>query len=1488
MASNSNEDEFLDSSGELHSDDKVDIETKHEVSDNSELIGRYRREANEIGLKGKELTSYITNSLATHYEDLRKKELIAMELEKQQKLKSMELDKQQELKSMELKLKADEMRLKEEENEIRKAEMLQKERLHKESLTAKKNDKAAASKPKLPYFEDSKDDIESYLFRFENHANALSWPKTDWSTSLSALLKGKALTYFREIPFEKAKDYDFLKDHLLKRFQCTEEGFRSLFRSAKPESQESISTFAFKANRLFDRWLDLANVTDFDDLKDLILREQFLASVSSPLSTFLKEKKHSSFKAMIEDAEKYQEAHPNQNISSSSKANPLLVNSCIQNTMPNSQTTRHAGRGGYANQKSSQSSNAYRGGQSQGRGSFFQKRGRGSYFQKRGGGQSTQNADSKSSACYFCNSDSHKGHECHLLPSLQELLKTLPNTKKTLVGLSAKDDLPDAIQTCQGSCNGVPVEIMLDSGCTTVGVKRSLVCDDQFTGQVQRCQQFDGSIVELPLAIVNLDCKFYSGSVEACVIENPVCDIILGNVEGSTFHCVPTQAVQTRAQAKENKPFRPLLTSKAPKLNIAAEDCAKAQKADESLKNLFGKVSSPGKRIGNQIESFVVRDGLLYRRLVNVTSNQTVWQLCVPKPLRESVLIATHDSIFGGHMAFKSTLKRIYPFFFWPGYAKEIKEYCRSCTICQKTFPKGRVAPAPLQEQPLIDVPFSRVAIDLVGPITPASGRGHRWILTLVDIATRYPDAIPLKSITTEAVAESLVDIFSRVGIPDEILSDNGSQFTSDVMREVSRLLSVAQLHSSIYHPMTNGLVERFNGTLKNMLKRLMSERPSDWDRYINAALFAYREIPQETTGFSPFELLYGRNVKGPSQLLYEQWTQKNVDAEERTVSEYVQNLATMLQDRVKEAQDAVQNSSRRSRKRQKAKAKSRSLEPGEKVLVLLPQTHNKMLLKWFGPYKVLKKVREHDYLVEQDGGVQKIYHVNLLRKFIERTNVAFAGSALGVIVEEKESEDFEKVELIPVPVEAKETINDVKFHDSLAAVKKAEARTVLQKHEHVLTDLPGTVDLVEHPLNLISDEQVNVKQYPLPFEAEKTVKEEVQKMLQLGIIEPSTSPYSSPTLLVKKPDGSYRFCIDFRRLNRITKFDAEPIPDPEVLFAKLRDKKYISKFDLAKGYWQVPMRPCDRPKTAFRTPDGLFQCVKMPFGLSTAPSTFARMMRMLDLEKHSAFNFFDDVLVANNDWDAHMQSCDGVLKTFAHHGLTVRPSKVEIGMDAIEFLGHKIGQNMMSPVDEKITKVLRIAVPKSKKQVRAVLGLIGFYRRYVENFASLVAPLVELTKKNSPAKVKWSEKCEVALKKIQEILSSHPVILLPDFTKDFVIRTDASSTGLGAVLLQEGEDKLLHPVMYASRKLLDRETRYATVERECLAVVWAIDKFHRYIFGRHFFLETDHRPLTFLANSRSQNQRLMRWALALQDYSFSIIPIAGVTNHEADVLSRL
>jgi hypothetical protein len=221
------------------------------------------------------------------------------------------------------------------------------------------------------------------------------------------------------------------------------------------------------------------------------------------------------------------------------------------------------------------------------------------------------------------------------------------------------------------------------------------------------------------------------------------------------------------------------------------------QRQDPGLKTTFDKVGQPR---SSQGDLFVIRDGLLFQSLTQ-KDNSTLWQLVVPAQLVESVLIAAHDSLLGGHLASNSTFKRVYPFFYWSGYRAQIRDYCRSCDICQHTFPKGRVPAAPLQDVPVIDTPFSRVAVDIIGLLTPRSDRGHRFVLTYVDVATRYPEAVVLKTITTEAVVEALVEIFSRTGIPDEMLLDQGSQFTSDVMREVMRLLSVSQLHSTPYHP---------------------------------------------------------------------------------------------------------------------------------------------------------------------------------------------------------------------------------------------------------------------------------------------------------------------------------------------------------------------------------------------------------------------------------------------------------------------------------------------------------------------------------------------------------------------------------------------------------------------------------------------------------------------------------------------------------------
>ena len=247
------------------------------------------------------------------------------------------------------------------------------------------------------------------------------------------------------------------------------------------------------------------------------------------------------------------------------------------------------------------------------------------------------------------------------------------------------------------------------------------------------------------------------------------------------------------------------------------------------------------------------------------------------------------------------------------------------------------------------------------------------------------------------------------------------------------------------------------------------------------------------------------------------------------------------------------------------------------------------------------------------------------------------------------------------------------------------------------------------------------------------------------------------------------------------------------------------------------------------------------------------------------------------------------VLDRLRQFGLTARPSKIEAGFRSLEFLGHVVGSGTLRPTHDKIQKILQIPTPTTKKQVRSLVGLLSFYRRYVPNFATLSAPLTDLIRdspKSSARSVCWTPECADALKIIQNILCKVPILLLPQMDAPFVLRTDASSIGLGAVLLQDFEG-LLHPVAFASRKMLQRECNYSTIERECLAIVWGIQKFVRFLWGVRFVLQTDHRPLTFLRTSSFKNSRILRWALSLQEYSFEVEPISGSSNVLADLLSR-
>ena len=302
-----------------------------------------------------------------------------------------------------------------------------------------------------------------------------------------------------------------------------------------------------------------------------------------------------------------------------------------------------------------------------------------------------------------------------------------------------------------------------------------------------------------------------------------------------------------------------------------------------------------------------------------------------------------HDSKMAGHLRIAKTSDRIKANFYWPGMTEDVRRYCKSCDVCQRTIHKGSLAPAPLGKMPLIDVPFKRVAIDLIGPINPKSSSGFRYILTLVDYATRYPEAVSLRNCTAKDVANALVSIFSRLGVPEEILTDQGRQFTSQYMKEVINLLEISHLMITPYHPMCNGLVESFNGTLKQMLRRMCDEQPKKWDQFIDPLLFAYREVRQSSTGFSPFELLCGRTVRGPLYILKELWTGQN-EAEVQNSYQYVIRLKEKLESTMKLAQKKLEKAQDRYKHHYDKKSKKKNIKVCDKVLVLFP-THRKKLM---------------------------------------------------------------------------------------------------------------------------------------------------------------------------------------------------------------------------------------------------------------------------------------------------------------------------------------------------------------------------------------------------------------------------------------------------------------------------------------------------------------------------------------------------------------
>ena len=463
-------------------------------------------------------------------------------------------------------------------------------------------------------------------------------------------------------------------------------------------------------------------------------------------------------------------------------------------------------------------------------------------------------------------------------------------------------------------------------------------------------------------------------------------------------------------------------------------------------------------------------------------------------------------------------------------------------------------------------------------------------------------------------------------------------------------------------------------------------------------------------------------------------------------------------------------------------------------------------------------------------------------------------------------------------------------------------AELLLSRHDSFAmsdTEL-GETDIVEHTIDTGEAKPVRTCPRRLPYALRKELQEELGRLTMSGCIEPSTSPYASGLVLVRKKDGSLRVCVDYRRINQDTVPDRYPMPRVDELVDAIgRQKgKYFSTLDMMKGYHQVKMEEQSKQKTAFTCHLGLFQYRRMPFGLTNAPATFQRLMDRIFLgpEWDSVFVYLDDILIVSATFEDHLKEVGCVLDRLSEAGLHLKPSKCSFARKEVEYLGFTISADGVRPNSAKIKAITEFPRPTDSTSVKRFLGMLNFYRRHVSNLATVARPLTALTRKDKSTggtvQFSWTSECEEAFSELKRRLVSAPVLQPPDLSKPFFVWTDASIMGFGAVLEQLDDQNQRHPIAFASRQTNQAERKYAPTELEVAALIFAVEHFEVYLLGNHFTVYTDHQALVsaFIVHLKSQTRGLLaRWYLRISKLmpQMKLDYKPGSANVVADALSR-
>ncbi|XP_072014751.1 uncharacterized protein [Amphiura filiformis] len=729
----------------------------------------------------------------------------------------------------------------------------------------------------------------------------------------------------------------------------------------------------------------------------------------------------------------------------------------------------------------------------------------------------------------------------------------------------------------EGTVEGKRVGIYRDSGCEHTAVDAKFVPQENYLqGQYTLLKGING-VVTAPIAEINIDCQVISGKVRVAVLEGITHDVLLGQdidtwsdwlnakpmlvmtraqkaqeidnlvqgegnlqsyennseVQGVNRTCRPTSQMTTQqsdqhvndkpTQVNSNDHVQSQVDEQANVQGTKKQDktdnllvlqsdvqaLKNMQKEDDTLQGVRDNVV-PKSDINNHNVCFYKQADILMRKWVpsRKQKRQVDEQIIVPKQYRQQLIEIAHDK--AGHMGIRKTTDRITAHFFWPGIFAEVRKYCQNCSECQyKSMVKNRQF---LQPMPILDTPLQRVGIDIVGPL-PVTEKGNRCMLTVCDYATRYPEAIPLPDQKASTVANALITVFSRVGLPSEIIHDQGTNFMSHVVKDMCSRLGIQQIPTTPYHQQMNGMTERFHETLKLMIKSLTEEQKVNWDDQIPLFLFSYREVPCEATGYSPFHLLYGREIRGPLSLIKEGWLEQT--KEPQNVAEHLLEMSANLTKWMASARANKEISQKKMKYYYDKHAQDRTYQVGEEVLVFLPEGAGKLDSKWQGPYKISKKIGDANYeiIMPDKRKSKRVLHANLCKKWYSREHTDYIYNCycvtgvvqeigVGKLSEEEDNEletQFLEDNIGPTYTQT-QTWKDTTICESVSQIQKKEMSTVLKAHSKAFSDVPGRTNVISHTVKTTSEVPIRQRAYRTPHALKQKVKEELDSMLRLGV----------------------------------------------------------------------------------------------------------------------------------------------------------------------------------------------------------------------------------------------------------------------------------------------------------------------------------------------------------------------------------------------------